>query len=400
MRTLPVCLMALLLSAVGLALSGCTHKLQIAWTPSAVAESKAGAAELQVYLENSGSMDGYMVAGSELKDALYGYVSLLSAQAEATHINYINTTVVPFSGGIKQFVDGLTPGQFANVAGSRAHSDLGDMLQMVVGRMKKNSVALFVSDCILDVPQGDATNYFTNRRIQIESVVARKLRTDPNFSVEVLRLESRFNGYYYDLDGKTRLNVKSRPYYMIVMGSRDVLRQLNRTVPTSRIPHGYTGYVAYTTPRSVAYTFANQYGKEGKDNTIELTPDHKGNYRLRLLANLADLLVDGANPSEPSLLKPTQATTQVEDIAPIKNGGQYSHAVDLKLTKQTKAGGEMLSLQLATEPAWVAKANDETGRNIRKNLGKTSGIKYIIGGLADAYAEHTVSTFKFTITKQ
>lgn len=400
MRTLPVCLMALLLSAVGLALSGCTHKLQIAWSPSAVAESKAEAAELQVYLENSGSMDGYMVAGSELKDALYGYVSLLSAQAEATHINYINTTVVPFSGGIKQFVDGLTPGQFASVAGSRAHSDLGDMLQMVVGRMKKNSVALFVSDCILDVPQGDATNYFTNRRIQIESVVARKLRTDPNFSVEVLRLESRFNGYYYDLDGKTRLNVKSRPYYMIVMGSRDVLRQLNRTVPTSRIPHGYTGYVAYTTPQSVAYTFANQYGKEGKDNTIELTPDRKGNYRLRLLANLADLLVDGANPSEPSLLKPTQTTTQVEDIAPIKNGGQYSHAVDLKLTKQTKAGGEMLSLQLATEPAWVAKANDETGRNIRKNLGKTSGIKYIIGGLADAYAEHTVSTFKFTITKQ
>lgn len=400
MPTLPECLMALLLSVASLALGGCTHKLTIAWTPSSAAEGKADVAELQVYLENSGSMDGYMCAGSELKDALYGYVSLLSAQAEATHINYINTTVVSFAGGIKQFVDGLTPGQFASVAGSRAHSDLGDMLQMVVGRMKKNSVALFVSDCILDVPQGDATNYFTNRRIQIESVVARKLRADPNFSVEVLRLESRFNGYYYDLDGKTRLSVKSRPYYMIVMGSRDALRQLNSAVPTRRIPHGYTGYVAYTTPAAVAYTFANQYGAEGKDNTLDLTSDRKGNYRLRMLANLADLLIDGANPSDPSLLKPTQATTQVESISPINGGGQYSHAVDLKLAKQTKAGGEMLSLQLATEPEWVAQANDETGRDIRKNLGKTSGIKYIIGGLADAYAEHTISAFKFTITKQ
>lgn len=400
MPKLPVCLLGLLLLVVSLLLSGCTQKLTIAWTPSPEAESQAQVAELQVYLENSGSMDGYMCAGAELKDALYGYVSLLSAQTEATHINYINTAVVPFQGDIKQFVNSLTPSQFASVAGSHAHSDLGDMLQMVVARMKRNSVALFVSDCILDVPQGDATNYFVNRRIQIESVVARKLRTDKDFSVEVLRLESRFNGYYYDLDGKTRLNVKSRPYYMIVMGNRDVLRQLNRSVPSSRIPHGYTGYVAYTTPKSVAYTFANQYGKEGKNNTLELTPDRKGNYRLRLLADLSSLLLDGTNPSEPSLMRPTLATTQVESISPISNGGKYSHSVDLKLAKQTKAGGEMLSLLLAAEPAWVAKANDETGRNIRKNLDKTSGIKYIIGGLADAYAEHTISTFKFTITKQ
>ena len=34
--------------------------------------------KLKVYIENSGSMDGYMCEGSELKDAVYDYISSLS----------------------------------------------------------------------------------------------------------------------------------------------------------------------------------------------------------------------------------------------------------------------------------------------------------------------------------
>lgn len=397
---LTVCLRFLLFSAAVVIICGCSDKLKIAWTQSPSAGAKAiPPPELQVYVENSGSMNGYMCAGSELKDALYGYVTELSAHAKTTQINYINSMVVPFGGSIKDFVNQLTPANFALVGGSHAHSDIADMLSAIVNRMNRNSVAVFLSDCILDVPQGDATNYFYNRRIQIESVIARKLRTDANFSVEVLRLESRFNGFYYDQSGKTQLNVKNRPYYIIILGNREALSMLNSEAPMARIPHGYTHYAAFTTPRSVDFSFTNMYGKEARSNSLELTPDGKGNYKLRLLANFSALLLDGTNATDPSMLKPVNQFTRIESIAPIKGDSQYSHVADIVLTQKVKTGGESLRLIMPEVPAWAERLNDETGRNIKSNLSKTSGIKYIIGGISDAYKERTLTSVKFTLKK-
>ena len=37
--------------------------------------------KIKLYVENSGSMDGYMFNGSELKDAVYSYVSGLSTHS-------------------------------------------------------------------------------------------------------------------------------------------------------------------------------------------------------------------------------------------------------------------------------------------------------------------------------
>ena len=40
--------------------------------------------KVKLYIENSGSMDGYMFAGSELKDAVYSYISGLSTHSDTT----------------------------------------------------------------------------------------------------------------------------------------------------------------------------------------------------------------------------------------------------------------------------------------------------------------------------
>ena len=44
---------------------------------------------LKVYIENSGSMDGYMCDGSQLKDAIFDYVSDLSTCVDTTQLYYI-----------------------------------------------------------------------------------------------------------------------------------------------------------------------------------------------------------------------------------------------------------------------------------------------------------------------
>ncbi len=54
---------------------------------------------LKVYIENSGSMDGYMCDGSQLKDAIFDYVSDLSTcvdtiiATEREYSHFINITI-------------------------------------------------------------------------------------------------------------------------------------------------------------------------------------------------------------------------------------------------------------------------------------------------------------------
>ena len=152
---------------------------------------------LKVYIENSGSMDGYMCEGSELKDAVYDYISSLNSYASSTNLFYINSQVVPFHEEIQTFIRDLNPTSFRTVSGNRTNSDLADMLQKVIAGTDKNTVSVFVSDCILDVPQGDARDYFVNRQIDLKNAFLKKVVHDKNFGVEIIQLESRFSGKYY-----------------------------------------------------------------------------------------------------------------------------------------------------------------------------------------------------------
>ena len=46
----------------------------------------------------------------------------------------------------------------------------------------------------------------------------------------------------------------------------------------------------------------------------------------------------------------------------------------------------------------VDKVNDDSGSDIRKNMDKTTGIKYLIKGVSDAYKDYTnLATIDFKI---
>lgn len=61
--------------------SGCQKKIEV--DSIAVSSTiKTDKPDLKVFIENSGSMDGYMCNGSQLKDALYDYVSDLNREVQ------------------------------------------------------------------------------------------------------------------------------------------------------------------------------------------------------------------------------------------------------------------------------------------------------------------------------
>ena len=54
------------------------RKIKLQWEAVPVQKEIKDSIELKVYVENSGSMDAYMCAGSNLKDAVFDYVSDLT----------------------------------------------------------------------------------------------------------------------------------------------------------------------------------------------------------------------------------------------------------------------------------------------------------------------------------
>ncbi len=58
-------------------------------------------------------------------------------------------------------------------------------------------------------------------------------------------------------------------------------------------------------------------------------------------------------------------------------------------------------LKAPNMPSWVLESNDESGENVKGNLDKTTGIKYLIGGVSDAYKKDNVlTTLKFTVKRK
>jgi len=222
--------------------------------------------------------------------------------------------------------------------------------------------------------------------------------------VEIIQLESRFSGKYYGTDGVTPLNNVKRPYYMWVVGDKNILAYLNRHISLSKIKHGYLNMASFTTPSEVSYDCFNRYMKDGKKinqnkKQMELKSDRSGDFVFVIKADLYPTLVDDKTLTNTENFKVSNNFVKVDHVEKIEDE-LYSHLITVSISDRAKASGVVIDLTPEQLPSWVKKSNDDTGSNIKTKLSKTSGIQYIIGGVSDAYNEYKSRTkIKFTITK-
>lgn len=61
----------------------------------------------------------------------------------------------------------------------------------------------------------------------------------------------------------------------------------------------------------------------------------------------------------------------------------------MELVNPKSIKSETISFSLPGVPSWVRASNDDSGTNVKKNLNKTTGILYLVNGVADAYKGYT-----------
>ena len=92
--------------------------------------------KIKLYVENSGSMDGYMFNGSELKDAVYSYVSGLQTHSDTTELYFVNSGVYNNTAPLHEFINAMSPETFHNSPGNKANTDIADIFGMVLKQLE------------------------------------------------------------------------------------------------------------------------------------------------------------------------------------------------------------------------------------------------------------------------
>jgi hypothetical protein len=342
--------------------------------------------KLKVFVENSGSMDAYLCEGSQFKDAIFDYVSSLNGYVDTTELSYINQDIINYKGSIQNY-----PSIISFKSGVRKHSDLGEMLESVLRCTDDNTISVFISDCILDVPDGNASDYLCNREIEIKNAFIKHRNKYKNFSVEIIRLLSKYKGSYWYKGELHDFFNGSRPYYMWVMGNQNALAYLNRKVPVSDIKHGIDNYVSFAPCVEPTFSVTDAFGVQSGGVSI-IRQDPNSNYKFLVYADLSGTLLSPEDVCNMkfSLKSNSNCSISVRKIDSKKS--IFTHSLLVTGNKGLVANkSEVLMLHfMESLPSWVSDYSSDSivqpGDILKKNNQlKTYGLFYLISGVFDAY---------------
>ena len=384
----------------GLLFTDCKKsKIEISGDP-VQAESYNKKPSFKVFLENSGSMEGDMCDGSQLKDAVYDYISEINSLSDTTSLYFINSKIIPYSGKLQSYIKDMTPATFHSAGGNTSNTDIGDLIDMVLSTVNDTTVSVFISDCILDLPTKNATDFLNNCEITIKQHIIETQKRVPNLGVEILQLTSKFSGKYFSPNGKVeQLNDVQRPYYIWIFGAKKYIAKFNQDAPYSQLDkYNLKGVVSFSNQSPSEYEVKN---RNFTSNVI--VPNH-GDYLAVFKVDLSSTLQPEGVIMDKSNYSFVNKSLEVEGIYPIDkktDTSNFTHIINIKIPKGTNIAQDRLTFDAPSNlPSWVSQSNDETGDNINANLDKTTGIKYLIQGVADAYKnEKILTSFNFKVKR-
>lgn len=376
---------------------------------------------VNVYLENSGSMDGYVKGNTGFEQSIYAYLTELqiSKIVDSLNLNYVNSRIIPLGNDVEKFIHNIEPIDFRKHGGNLGTSDIAIVLDSVLSRHKKNDVSIFISDCIVSPGSKYASspqsldNYLLEQRTKTKKSFVQSLeQAKGDLAVVICQLTSLFDGRFYNKFDRPTYYKGNRPFYVWLIGSTAHIKQLldKVTLETlkgngAELENVYTllasakkiDYGVLLTPRLGRFDLDKANPKTTIRNIKKENKGQQGGtFMFSVGANLNQLPLDKSYV----LNKANYEVNNKDYVLSVKEqkGGRFSHVFGL--SSQIVSRGNITITLKNKFPQWVEEKTDFLGDDLEKDgtTDKTYGLKYLIEGVYDAFTSRQKDYAEFKIT--
>ena len=373
--------------------------------------------DINVYLENSGSMDGYVKGNTGFEQSIYAYLTELQIGklVDTLNLNYINSQVIPLGHDVETFIHNIEPVDFRKHGGNLGTSDIAIVLDSILKRHHEHDISIFISDCIISPgskPQ-NLNSYLLEQRTKIKKSFVQSLeRSKGNLSVVICQLTSSFDGKFYNKVDYPKYYKGNRPFYIWIIGSTSHIKQmLDKAALESLKGNGADldnvctlvssskgfDYRVLLTPRLGSFDLDRTAPKTTIcDIRKESKGQQKGMFMFSVGVNLNQLPLDKSYLTDIANYEISNKdyTLSVKE----QKTGHYPYIFNLS-SKIASRGKISITLKNRF-PQWVEERTDLLGDNLVKDnaTDKTYGLKYLIEGVYEAFKTRQENYAEFKIT--
>lgn len=430
----------LLITAILLSVSSCGNSSRKGRSISSskgietgiVAEESGGSEEpapavseykVNIYLENSGSMNGFINQSSEFQDAFQRLTALIKHyyKEENLLMNYINNQIhprpVPSHEDLLDFAEQLVRPQLFRSVGHVGSTDLNNIVEMILDETENDEISVLISDCVYSISgSGTTTSMLSTCKNKTMDHFLEKSKSFSDLSTLIIAMKSSFSGNYWDYKhpgGKASQVLScNRPYYICVFGSSSAVKTFHERISIEEL-NGYADRLLLTTVDKIRLDYSTlstsyksgQYRLKTTNTLSELKKDREGRFEFAIAVNMSSMPmteVEKINIANYEASSPHYTVTKVVPVVENMAGINPKDKATIDMIKATHLicvsnNGPLspINLQIKvknTLPTWVYNNSSIDDTSIGANpdeQGKTFGLEYFIKGMFDAYRENT-----------
>lgn len=352
---------------------------------------------IKLYVENSGSMFGYVSSSTEFKAAIGKIVHDKDFDFIDMGFNFINGDGKTAS---KSFNDKRVFEHSLSRAGMKVGdtktSDLNEMLNTMLTNANDDTVVVFISDGIYDV---GSNNYDALKALgdNTRETVRKTLRKNNAIQAVVIKMQSQFDGNYcYATKNDSKYYNDKRPYFIWIFGKGELLNKYFSDDKISKWP-GYKNHARLQVTKNLSIPFKlspeNQKGSariRGNNTLVGCSPRHNM-FAFSIIVdynNLAfsdEYLADVFNyncDNNFSISQINKASKQVQTAAGVN---EYKRPFVITFETGRKPMGT-LSIKLNNKKsAWIDASNADDENVIDSD--HTFGFSTLMEGIVGAYTD-------------
>lgn len=386
-------------------------------TDTLVNSGDTAATQINLYLENSGSMNGYVAGNTDFKNALSDLLVLLKYHygEENIQLHFINTAIYPFFpySDITQVPYQLSPKSIA--VGNTGSSDLNHIFNQILKQTDTHTISILLSDAIYSIQGSDTETLLNFQKSKTKDAFLSSSKRGFQPVTTIVKLSSIFWGNYWDKNNKkTMLRDKPRPYYLCITGSAERMQDFNDNIPLESgkvqgFQHKYVmtskdfsqnNYYSILTAsfnhgrfKPIRTMSTGSYVRGIED--VEISRRSADPFSFAIAVDLSAIPVEEAYKTNPENYEILEGEYEIAAISPIdKKDIHPSDWIRIQAAKATHiiqvqaTSGVYSDLNLAIKkqiPQWVYQTDTEDDTDIASVMDKTFGFKYLIEGINEAY---------------